>query len=131
MSVLPMMHVVSIEGDVELVGHQLAEAGAGALTGVRLADKEGGGVVLVDDDPRVDLMEIWIRIGPCSLRRGALSVGASRIPAPTNTPKLTASSPAFLRKPRRLVTSASSMCWGSCRSALMPRTPGARVLMAV
>ena len=29
----------------------------------------------MDDDPRVDLVEIGIRIGPGSLRRGGLSVG--------------------------------------------------------
>ena len=46
MSVLPMMQVVLLEGDVEFVGHQLAETGSGALAEVRLADIKGGRVVL-------------------------------------------------------------------------------------
>ena len=49
--------------DVELVGHHLAEGGAGALAAVGLADVEGGGVVFVNDDPRIELTEVGVGIG--------------------------------------------------------------------
>ena len=52
---LPITQVVLIEGDVELVGHDLAERGARALAEVGLADEERGGVVGTDDDPRIEL----------------------------------------------------------------------------
>ena len=62
-----------IEGDVEFVGHQLAEAGSGALAAVRFADIKRGRVVLMDDDPRIELPEIGVGIGP-PVRLGGLRV---------------------------------------------------------
>ena len=38
-------------GDVEFVGHHLAERRAGALSAISLADVERRGIVLMDDDP--------------------------------------------------------------------------------
>ena len=66
-----------VEGDVQLVGHHLAERGAGALAEVGLADVERGGVVLVNDDPRIELPEIGIGIRTCALERGAACASAS------------------------------------------------------
>jgi len=47
---------------VELVGHDLAERGAGSLTEIRLADEEGRGVVRTNHDPRIQLLVIEIGI---------------------------------------------------------------------
>ena len=75
-SVLPITQLVRVVGHVELVGHDLAERRAGALAEIGLADVEGRGVVLADDDPRVELAEVGvgIRTGPerraAGLRRG-------------------------------------------------------------
>ena len=52
-------HVV---GDVELVAHDLARGRPGALAAVGLADVEGGGAVLVDDQPGVELEEIGVGV---------------------------------------------------------------------
>ena len=57
-----------VERDVELVGHHLAECGAGALAAVRLADVERGGVVFVNDNPRIELAKIGIGIRTRALR---------------------------------------------------------------
>ena len=48
---------------VELVGHDLPERRSSALPEVGFSHVEGGGVVLADDDPRVELAEVavWIR----------------------------------------------------------------------
>ena len=42
--------------------HHLAERRAGALAAVGLADVERRGVVLVNDDPRIELLEVGIGI---------------------------------------------------------------------
>ena len=47
--------------DIQLVTHHLPVGGAGALATIRLADEEGGGVVRMDDDPRIQLQEIPVR----------------------------------------------------------------------
>ena len=51
-----------VVGDVQLIGHHLPEGRAGALATVRLAHVEGGGVVLMNDDPGVELAEVGVRI---------------------------------------------------------------------
>jgi hypothetical protein len=51
-----------VERDVEFVGHDLAEGGAGALSEIRLANVERRRVVRANDDPRIELMEIGIRV---------------------------------------------------------------------
>ena len=68
-----------VECDVELVGHHLAEGGAGTLTAVGLADVERRGVVFVNDDPRVELAEVGVGIG--SRASGALARQANRLRA--------------------------------------------------
>jgi hypothetical protein len=52
-----------VVGDVQLVRHHLAECGTGALAAVRLPDVEGGGAAFIDDNPRIELAEIQVRIG--------------------------------------------------------------------
>src|SRR5206468_6080672 len=53
--------------DVQFIGHHLPESGAGALATVRLPDVEGRCVVFVNDDPRIELSEVGVRIGARSL----------------------------------------------------------------
>ena len=69
----------AVVGDVQFVGHDLTEGGAGALPEVGLADVERGGVVGTDDDPRVELPEVGIRIRAGRLHhRVAEAVGLQR-----------------------------------------------------
>ena len=67
-------------GHVELVGHDLAERGAGALAEIGLADEERRGVVLTDDDPRIELPEVRIGIRARALRLddAAKQIGVGR-----------------------------------------------------
>ena len=108
---------------VELVGHDLPERCAGALAEVGFSDEEGRGVVLADDDPRVELAEVGVGIRARALRRA----GTARQPAAL---KLTTRSPDILRKSRRDVPSdrrtASSIAGGMLVKIVMrpPRFPG-------
>ena len=51
-----------VVGDVQFIGHHLPEGRSGALAAVRLADVKGRGVVLMDDDPRIELPEVGVGI---------------------------------------------------------------------
>ena len=62
-------------GDVELVRHHLAERRAGPLAAVGLADIERRGVVLVNHDPRIELVIVGIGI---EAARRALRVRVNR-----------------------------------------------------
>ena len=72
-----------LERDVELVRHDLAERGAGALAEIGLADEERRGVVGTNDDPRVELqvIEIGIRSGGARPRCRNASTPSTEIAA--------------------------------------------------
>ena len=58
--------------DVEFIGHHLPEGRPCTLATVRLSDVEGRRVVLMNDDPRIELSEVGVGIrtsSPCALRR--------------------------------------------------------------
>src|SRR6185295_14229646 len=51
-----------VEGNVQLVGHELTERRPGALTAIRLAHRERYGAISMYDDPRIDLMKVDVRV---------------------------------------------------------------------
>ena len=91
-----MMQAGLVVGDVELVGHDLPERRAGALAAVGLADVERRGVVLADDDPRIELPEVEIGIRTGSLRRSTRR--RERTARPPTAPTLTTSRPERLEE---------------------------------
>ena len=78
--------------------HHLPEGGAGALAAVRLADVERRGVVLVNDDPRIELPEVGVGIRTRRRACGALRRMQRMAPAIAAALKLTTSRPELLRK---------------------------------
>ena len=94
---------------------------------IGLADVERGGVVLVDDDPRIELPEVGIGIRARRLRRCASAAIASS----DSALKLTTSMPEVLRKSRAIGRSCHHLrCAGSDLAALGHAIAFAARLMA-
>ena len=114
-----------VVGDVQFVGHHLPEGGAGALAAVRLADVEGRGVVLVNDDPRIELSEVGVGIRTRSLARSRPRQ-TDRRPPPRRRSRRAC--PSVLRKFLREIvpfhsSSSSSTCFGIVREGRHAHLP--------
>ena len=65
--------------DVQFIRHHLPEGRARPLTAVCFPDIEGGRAVLANDDPRIELSEVWIGIRTTGLGRRRGLVGPRRV----------------------------------------------------
>ena len=63
-----------VVGDIEFVAHHLPEGRSGALAAICFADVEGGGVVGMNRDPRIQLTVVGVRIRTRCRWRGGLRV---------------------------------------------------------
>ena len=98
--------------NVEFIGHQLPETRSGALPGVGFANVKGRSVVFVNDNPRIELVEVGIGIKICWVGVLLFWAATSTTNALPPVAKPMNSRPALLRKPLRCVLRISSTWFG-------------------